>query len=132
MIEVISRRMERTLLTPDHSQVPAVALQGHPPSSNQSSLSPILLASSRSCSVVLAFSCHSLQDPEQPQTLSSSLLSTCPYHLTPIAVANRSIVFLNPNMLQKKRSGNEMFFDHKKILSFDQTCPFYLSFITTS
>ena len=27
MIEVTSRRMECTLLTPDHSQVPAVALQ---------------------------------------------------------------------------------------------------------
>ena len=29
------------------------------------------------------------------KTLSSSLLSTCPYHLTPFAVASRSIVFLN-------------------------------------
>ena len=27
------------------------------------------------------------------KTLSSSLLSTCPYHLTPFVVANRSIVF---------------------------------------
>ena len=34
----------------------------HPPSSNQSSLSPLPLASSRSSSVVLAFSCQSLQD----------------------------------------------------------------------
>ena len=32
------------------------------------------------------------------KTLSSSLLSTCPYHLTPFAVANRSIVSFNPNM----------------------------------
>ena len=38
----------------------------HPPSSNQSSLSPLPLASSRSSSVVLAFSCQSLQDSEQP------------------------------------------------------------------
>ena len=38
----------------------------HPPSSNQSSLSPLPLASSRSSSVVLAFSCQSLQDLEQP------------------------------------------------------------------
>ena len=32
------------------------------------------------------------------KTLSSSLLSTCPYHLTPFAVANWSIVTFNPNM----------------------------------
>ena len=32
-------------------------VSGHPPSSNQSSLSPLPLASSRSSSVVLAFSC---------------------------------------------------------------------------
>ena len=32
------------------------------------------------------------------KTLSSSLLSTCPYHSTPFAVANRSIVSFNPNM----------------------------------
>ena len=38
----------------------------HPPSSNQLSLSPLPLASSRSSSVVLAFSCQSLQDSEQP------------------------------------------------------------------
>ena len=41
-------------------------VSGHPPSSNRSSLSPYPLASSRSSSVVLAFSCHSLQDSEQP------------------------------------------------------------------
>ena len=39
-------------------------VSGHPPSSNQSSLSPLPLASSRSSSVVLAFSCHSLQDSD--------------------------------------------------------------------
>ena len=39
-------------------------ISGHPPSSNQSSLSPLPLAFSKS-SVVLAFSCHSLQDSEQ-------------------------------------------------------------------
>ena len=38
---------------------------GHLSSSNQSSLSPPPLASPRSSSVVLAFSCQSLQDPEQ-------------------------------------------------------------------
>ena len=38
----------------------------HPPSSNQPSLSPSPLASSRFSSVVPAFYCHSLQDPEQP------------------------------------------------------------------
>ena len=54
-------------------------VSGHPPFSNQSSLS-LSLVSSRSSSVVLAFSCHSLQDPAQP-SLSSSLLSTCSYHL---------------------------------------------------
>ena len=70
----------------------------HPPSSNQSSLSPLPLASSRSSSVVLAFSCHSLQDPEQPSKHSSSLLSIGSYHLTPFAVANRSTVSFNPNM----------------------------------
>ena len=32
------------------------------------------------------------------KTLSSSLLSTCPYHLTPFAVANRPIVSFNPNI----------------------------------
>ena len=32
------------------------------------------------------------------KTLSSSLLSICPYHLTPFAVANRCIVSFNPNM----------------------------------
>ena len=32
------------------------------------------------------------------KTLLSSLLSTCPYHLTPFAVANQSIVSFNPNM----------------------------------
>ena len=52
--------------------------------------------SSRSSSVILAFSCHLLQDPEQPSKLSS-LLSTCPYHLTPFVVANWSIVSLNPH-----------------------------------
>ena len=41
-------------------------VSGHPSFSNQSSLSPIPLASFRSSSVVLAFSSHSLQDPEQP------------------------------------------------------------------
>ena len=40
-------------------------VSGYPPSSNQSSLSPLPLASSRSSSVDLAFSCHSLQDSEQ-------------------------------------------------------------------
>ena len=40
-------------------------ISGHPPSSNQSSLTPLPLVS-RSSSVVLAFSCHSLQDSEQP------------------------------------------------------------------
>ena len=35
------------------------------------------------------------------KTLSSSLLSTCPYHLTPFAVANRSIVSFNPNKNKK-------------------------------
>ena len=39
---------------------------GHPPTSDQSSLSPLPLASSRYSSIVLAFPCHSLQDPEQP------------------------------------------------------------------
>ena len=29
MIEVTSRRMECTLLTPDHSQMPAVAIQNY-------------------------------------------------------------------------------------------------------
>ena len=38
----------------------------HPPSLNQFFLSPPRLASSRSSTVVLAFSFHSLQDPEQP------------------------------------------------------------------
>ena len=38
----------------------------HPLSSNQSSLTPLPLASSRSSSVILAFSCQSLQDSEQP------------------------------------------------------------------
>ena len=32
------------------------------------------------------------------KTLSSSLPNTCSYHLTPFAVANRSIVSFNPNM----------------------------------
>ena len=32
------------------------------------------------------------------KTLSSSILSTCPYHLTPFAVANQSIASFNPNM----------------------------------
>ena len=32
------------------------------------------------------------------RTLSLSLYSTCPYHLTSFAVANRSIVSFNPNM----------------------------------
>ena len=32
------------------------------------------------------------------KTLSSSLLSTCPYHLTPFGVANRSIVSFNPSI----------------------------------
>ena len=41
-------------------------VSGHPPPSNQSSLSPLPLASSRSSSVALTFSCHSLQGSEQP------------------------------------------------------------------
>ena len=32
------------------------------------------------------------------KTLSSSLLNTCPYHLTPFAVAYQSIVSFNPNI----------------------------------
>ena len=39
-------------------------ISGHPPSSNQSSLSPLPLASSKSSSVVLDFSCHSLRVSE--------------------------------------------------------------------
>ena len=41
-------------------------VSGRRPFSNQSSLFPHPLASFRSSSVVLAFSCHSLQDSEQP------------------------------------------------------------------
>ena len=62
---------------------------GHPPSPNQSSWSLSPLASFRFFSVVFAFSCHSLQDPEQPSKH---------YHLTPFTVANWSIVYLNSNI----------------------------------
>ena len=41
-------------------------VSGHPLFSNQSSLFPLPLASSRSSLIILAFSCHSLQDLEKP------------------------------------------------------------------
>ena len=55
------------------------------------------VSTSRSSLVVLAFSCH-LTSRFRPtlKTLLSSLLSTCPYHLTSFAVANRYIVSFNP------------------------------------
>ena len=69
----------------------------HPPSSNQSSLSPPSLASSRFSLVVLTFYCHSLQDPEQPSKHFYHP-SSAHVHLTPFSVASRSIVSFNPNM----------------------------------
>ena len=71
---------------------------GHPPSSNQSSLSPPPLASSRSSLVILASLATHFKIQSNPKALLSSFLSTCLYHLTPFTVANQSIVFYNPNM----------------------------------
>ena len=53
-------------------------VSGHLSSSNQSPLSPLPLASSRSSSVALAFSCHSLQDSEQP----SNTIVISPPHMS--------------------------------------------------
>ena len=41
-------------------------VSGHPPSLNQSSLSPLPLASSKSSSFIFAFSYHPHRDPGQP------------------------------------------------------------------
>ena len=73
-------------------------VSGHPPSSNQSSLSLF------TCFFQVFFGRPRFLLPLTSRfratlkTLSSSLLSTCPYHLTPFAVANRSIVSFNPNI----------------------------------
>ena len=68
-------------------------------SSNQSSMSPLPLASSRFSLVVLAFFLPlSSRSRASLKTLSSSLFSKCPYLLTPLAFANQSIVSINPNM----------------------------------
>ena len=64
-------------------------------SSNQSSLPPPPLASSRYFLVVLAFSCHSSQDPDQ---LSEHYCHPSSAHVPPFAVANWFTVSLNPNM----------------------------------
>ena len=70
---------------------------GHSPSSNQSSLSP----PPPPCLFQVFFGRPrfllplSLRSRATLKTLSSSLLSTCPYHLTPFTVANRSS-FLQP------------------------------------
>ena len=45
------------------------------------------------------------------KTLSSSLLSTCPYHLTPFAVANRSNSFFQPQH-------NHLFFSRLPVYHF--------------
>ena len=64
-----------------------------------SSFKPIFSFSSSTCFFQVFFG-HSyfflpltLRSRATPKTLSSSLFSTCPYHLTPFAVANPSIVF---------------------------------------
>ena len=61
----------------------------HPSNQSVSPLSDFLR------SFPLSFATH-FKMQSNPQTLSSSLLSTCPYHLPPFAVANWSIVFINP------------------------------------
>ena len=61
-------------------------VSGHPLSSNQSSLSPLPGLPRFLLSLTSRFRATL-------KTLSSSFLSTCPYHLTPFAVANRSIEF---------------------------------------
>ena len=67
----------------------ATSLDLDPSSLNQSFLSPLLLAFSSSCLVVLTFSCPLTSRLNAIlKTLLSSLLSTCPYHLTPLAFAN--------------------------------------------
>ena len=55
-------------------------------------LLPALLRSS-SLFLVTHFNIES-----NPQITMSFLFSTCPYHLTPFALSDRSIVFLNPKM----------------------------------
>ena len=73
-------------------------VSGHPPS-NQSFLSPPPLAFSRSSLAILAFIFPlTSRSRVTLKALSSSLLSTCPYHLTPFAVTNQCIVSLNLNM----------------------------------
>ena len=68
----------------------------HPP--------PIFSVSSSTCFFQVFFGClHfllSLTSRSRPtlKILSSSLLSTCPYHLTPFAVANWSITSFNSSM----------------------------------
>ena len=46
------------------------------------------------------------------KTPLSSLLSTCPYHLTPFADANRCIVSVNPSMLFSHFSDNNFLTTH--------------------
>ena len=65
---------------------------------------PIFSVSSSTCFFQVFFGCPHFLLPLTSRfrptlkTLSSFLLSTCPYHLTPFAVANRSIVSFNPNI----------------------------------
>ena len=65
---------------------------------------PIFSVSSSTCFFQVFFGCPHFLLPLTSRfratlkTLSSSLLSTCPYHLTPFTVANRSIVSFNPNI----------------------------------
>ena len=85
------------MVTPFLLQLLALCLStlldsGHSSSSNQSSLSPFPLASSRSSLVVLAFCCHSLQNPEQlskqnHHPSSAHVLMSC-LSATLFAVAN--------------------------------------------
>ena len=69
-----------------------------------SSFKPIFSVSSSTCFLQVFFGHPHFLLPLTSRfratlkTLSSSLLSTCPYHLTPFAVANRSIVSFNPNI----------------------------------
>ena len=64
------KKAEMAAFTPFFLQLLSLCLStcldsGHPPSSNQSSLSSPPLASCRFFLMVLACSCHTLQDPEQ-------------------------------------------------------------------
>ena len=82
----------------------ACTLSFHFPQIMATSFKPLFSVSSSTCFFRVFFGCPCFlllltsRSRAILKTLSSFLLSTCPYHLTPFAVANQSIVSFNPSI----------------------------------